>query len=295
MFIFRKLSFWGALLGLLATVLMVQRTTRITPLPDPPVPPASKPTPDSLGAAGIVEALRENTSIGVPAGGLVKRVPVCVWDQVQPGDILFELDDRELVARLRAEDAELRVQEAEFNRLRRQSQRTQALHADRLVPDEEADRRRDELAVQEARVEAARAAILGTQTLLERLVVRAPVAGTVLQVNTRVGEYVAPGAPTPPVLVGAISELQVRAEVDEQIASLVRPGRPAIGYLKGDSSRPIEMEFVRIEPYVIPKRNLTGASTERVDTRVLQVIYKFAKSQSLPIYVGQQMDLFLPR
>jgi RND family efflux transporter MFP subunit len=295
MFILRKLSFWGALLGLLATVWMVQRTTRITPLPDPPVAPASKPSPDSIGAAGIVEALRENTSIGVPAGGLVKRVPVCVWDQVQAGDILFELDDREFVARLRSEEAELRVQEAEFNRLRRQSERTQALHADRLVPDEEADHRRDELAVQEARLGAARAAILGTQTLLERLVVRAPVAGTVLQVNTRVGEYVVAGAPTPPVLLGAISELQVRAEVDEQIASQVRPGQPALGYLKGDSSRPIEMEFVRIEPFVIPKRNLTGASAERVDTRVLQVIYKFANAHPLPIYVGQQMDLYLPR
>jgi hypothetical protein len=49
------------------------------------------------------------------------------------------------------------------------------------------------------------------------------------------------------------------------------------------------LQFVRVEPYVIPKRNLTGDSTERVDTRVLQVIYKLPKEARL--YPGQQMDL----
>ena len=42
----------------------------------------------------------------------------------------------------------------------------------------------------------------------------------------------------------------------------------------------------------MPKRSLTGASTERVDTRVLQVIYRFHPDQ-LPIHVGQQMDVFI--
>jgi hypothetical protein len=49
---------------------------------------------------------------------------------------------------------------------------------------------------------------------------------------------------------------------------------------------------VRFEPYVIPKRSLTGESTERVDTRVLQVIYAM-KTKDLPIFVGQQMDVYI--
>jgi HlyD family secretion protein len=44
---------------------------------------------------------------------------------------------------------------------------------------------------------------------------------------------------------------------------------------------------------VIPKRSLTGASTERVDTRVLQVIYRFPNTLGRPVYVGQQVDLFI--
>ncbi len=49
---------------------------------------------------------------------------------------------------------------------------------------------------------------------------------------------------------------------------------------------------MRIEPYVVPKKSLTGDSTERVDTRVLQVIFSFTRGD-LPIFVGQQMDVFI--
>jgi hypothetical protein len=48
---------------------------------------------------------------------------------------------------------------------------------------------------------------------------------------------------------------------------------------------------VRFEPYVIPKKNLTGDSTERVDTRVLQVI--FGLDSGAPVYAGQQLDVFV--
>ena len=49
---------------------------------------------------------------------------------------------------------------------------------------------------------------------------------------------------------------------------------------------------MRFEPYVVPKQSLTGDSTERVDTRVLQVIFSFTRGE-LPIFVGQQMDVFV--
>jgi HlyD family secretion protein len=73
----------------------------------------------------------------------------------------------------------------------------------------------------------------------------------------------------------------------------VRPGARAAGYVKGDGTRRIELRFERIEPYVVPKKSLTGASTERVDTRVLQVIFSFTAPTERPIYVGQQLDLFI--
>ena len=90
-----------------------------------------------------------------------------------------------------------------------------------------------------------------------------------------------------------VDTFQVRVDVDEQNAMSVRADQPATAFLKGDSKTPYPLAFVRIEPFVIPKVSLTGASTERVDTRVLQVIYRLQKPANTPLYVGQQVDVFI--
>jgi hypothetical protein len=72
----------------------------------------------------------------------------------------------------------------------------------------------------------------------------------------------------------------------------VREEAMAVGYLRGNKAINASLKFVRFEPYVIPKVSLTGESTERVDTRVLQAIYSFERGD-LPIYVGQQMDVYI--
>jgi hypothetical protein len=128
---------------------------------------------------------------------------------------------------------------------------------------------------------------------LERLVVRAPTDCTVLQVDVRKGEFAPSGALEQPlVLVGDLAVLHVRVDVDENDAWRLVPGAPARAYVRGNSRLSTDLRFVRVEPYVVPKRSLTGDSTERVDTRVLQAIYAFDPA-GLRVYVGQQMDVFI--
>lgn len=289
----RKLSLWAALGGVAFVILMVRKTTAVEPMPTPVSPPAQKQSARGIAAAGMVEALRENTSVGVPSAALVQQVFVKVWDRVEIGTPLLQLDDRDLQAQLTTQKADVRVREAELAKARRQHERAESLRASQGVSQDEADTRRDEFAVAQARLESARATVAQTETLIERLTVRAPIRGTILQVNTRAGEYATPNTSTPPLLLGSIEEMQVRADVDEQIAPRVKAGSKAIGYVKGDTQHAIALEFVRIEPFVTPKRNLTGSSSERVDTRVLQVIYKFPNDLARRVYVGQQMDLFI--
>jgi RND family efflux transporter MFP subunit len=295
MIVLRKLSFWLACLGVFAAAsLVIQlRGALLEPVPPPPVPPPAKPFARGVGATGLVESIHENTSVGVPQAGLVTAVHIRVWERVTAGQPLLQLDDRELRAQLGPQRAQVAVAEAGFIRLREQLVRLEAVGDVRAVSAEEIKTRRSDVAVASAQLEAAKAAVLHTEALLERLVVRAPIAGTVLQVSVRPGEYVSPGAPTPPVVVGAIDEVQVRADVDEQLAPRVRRGARAVGYIKGVAAEPVPLEFVRIEPFVVPKRSLTGSSIERVDTRVLQVIYKFPNLPARSVYVGQQMDVFI--
>ena len=127
---------------------------------------------------------------------------------------------------------------------------------------------------------------------LNRLVVTAPISGEILQCKVHPGEYAQAGPLAQPlILMGATARLNVRADVDEQDAWRVKAGATATGTVRGNTGDRLPLHFVRVEPYVIPKRNLTGDSTERVDTRVLQVI--FALDPGARVYAGQQLDVFV--
>ena len=141
-----------------------------------------------------------------------------------------------------------------------------------------------------AEVVQAEAALHQTEVDIERSTVRAPVDGTVLQVNVREGIYAQPNSDL--VLLGDTRTLHVRVDVDEESAPLVRPGGHARCTLKGLPGVEIPLAFVRIEPFIQPKKSLTGDNTERVDTRVLQVIFKLGPTP-LTVYVGQQVDVFM--
>src|SRR5262245_15996773 len=128
-------------------------------------------------------------------------------------------------------------------------------------------------AIARATVAQARSQVEQTRTELERLKVKAPVDGEVLQVNVRPGEFV--GAPPGQALIvlGSVDMLHVRIDIDEHDIPRYRPGAAAYASVRGRPTEQIPLTFVRVEPYVIPKKSLTGNNQERVDTRVLQVIY----------------------
>jgi multidrug resistance efflux pump len=163
----------------------------------------------------------------------------------------------------------------------------------RAVSAEEVRTKENDVLVAQAQLQAARAQVAQNKVRLERLTVTAPRAGTILQVNIRSGEFASATPKSPAMMLGDVEHLQVRADVDEQNAPRLQPGQAATAFVKGDTAQPIELRFVRIEPYVVPKTSLTGASTERVDTRVLQVIYAFQRPKDRAVYVGQQVDVFV--
>jgi HlyD family secretion protein len=150
-----------------------------------------------------------------------------------------------------------------------------------------------DLAVARAQIAQAEAQVEATRVEIARLEVRAPIAGQILQVKVRVGESASTGVlATPLMVLGATAVLHLRVDIDEHDAWRVRPGAAAEGHVRGNPEQHTALRFVRFEPFVVPKRSLTGDSTERVDTRVLQVLYAFERA-TLPVYVGQQMDVFI--
>lgn len=150
-----------------------------------------------------------------------------------------------------------------------------------------------DLAVARSEVAQAAAQVKQVQTDIQRLTVTAPMDGVILQKRVRVGQFAECGPTSEPLMImGGGSNLNIRADIDESDAWRVRPDTAAVAYVRGGTKEKIPLEFVRFEPYVLPKKSLTGDSTERVDTRVLQAIYRI-KDPNASVHVGQQMDVYI--
>ncbi len=147
--------------------------------------------------------------------------------------------------------------------------------------------------VSQAAVAMADSQVRSTKIQLERLVVRALADGEILQVNIRPGQLAASLWNQALVVIGDSNRLHVRVDIDENDVPLFDPQAKAIATLKGRPGVQFELTPFKVEPYVIPKKSLTGDNSERVDTRVLQVVYSLPDQRSMPLYIGQQMDAYV--
>ena len=328
----------------------------------PPVEPGRSPFGSQVAGVGLVEPETENISVGTPLPGVVQAVRVRVDDgvRVKAGQVLFELDDRQLRAELAARQAALtgaraqlaktvahhrkqeeppldaKLAEAKANLEDKTALYTRVKAGGSLSAEELNSRRMavevaktqvqkaaadldllragawevDRL-VAEAAVAQAEAAVAQTTTELARLKVTAPrvhrpdvpptrdpipeadlVEFKVLQVNVRPGEFVSAGGGLPLVVLGTVGRLHARVDIDENDIGRFRRSAPGVATARGAAGKSFPLRFVRVEPYVIPKKSLTGGNVERVDTRVLQVIYAI-DAPTPDLYVGQQLDVAL--
>jgi len=296
-----------AIAGIAYATIAVMRTHPHRETSDPPAAPPTSPFQETVAGVGLIEASTENISIGAHLPGVVARVFVNVGQQVKASDPLFQLDDRHLIADLEVRKAALAASEAKVQTAatsladaRDQFDRAKSLSTTKVIsPDEFA--RRDfavqtaEARLNEARAEvtAASAAVRMTETELDRSTVRAPIDADVLQIKIRAGEYAPAGlTPIPLLVLGNIRPLHLRVDVDEHEAWRIKPDAHAVAQLRGNPEAKASLKFVCFEPLIVPKRSLTGDSIERVDTRVLQVIYEITPGD-VPLFVGQQMDVFI--
>jgi HlyD family secretion protein len=144
---------------------------------------------------------------------------------------------------------------------------------------------------------------LSASALLSKYTLRAPEDGVVLAINPTVGSYVSgQGAydsytqGMDPVLVlgSAHQRLSVRCYVDE----ILVPHLPAAGKMKAQmsvrgSNVKIPLQFVRMQPVVSPKIELSDQRQERVDVRVLPIIFRVEKPKDLNLYPGLLVDVYI--
>jgi len=150
-----------------------------------------------------------------------------------------------------------------------------------------------DLQVTQAILAARTAEVDALQLLMDRLTVRAPRDGVVLRRAIEPGELASLDRRTPALILGDLDHLSVRAQVDEEDIALVGAHSKAVGITRGAAPVQIQLRLKRIEPYARRKTDLTGDNMERVDTRVIDVLFEVAAPTSTPIYPGQAVDVFI--
>ncbi len=156
---------------------------------------------------------------------------------------------------------------------------------------------------QERQYDALEKSYMASSALLSKYTLKAPADGTVLAISPAVGGFIsaqgsydsyAQGMTPVMILGGPKSALNVRCYVDE----ILVPRLPDPSRMKGQmsvrgSNAKFALEFVRTQPFVSPKIELSNQRLERVDVRVLPVIFRIQKPQNANLYPGELVDVYI--
>lgn len=300
-----------AVVAIIVSLVLVFRTQPDRTLAQPVTTPATNPAANrpTVAGAGVIEPSSELIEIAALVPGVVDRLYVEPGQRVAAGAPLFSVDSRE--ARAAVAEAEARLARSRQNVAaartslgvaRRQYALYQSAGDPRAVSRQEVitsggsvEDASARVAVAQAEAREAQAQLEAARVTLARHTVRAPRSATVLQVRIRPGEYATagPNAGDPLIAMGVTEPLHVRVDIDENEIERVALNRPAVISPRGAANQRTQVSFVRAEPLVVPKRSLTNAATERVDVRVLQLIYALPGTNH-GYFVGQQVDGFVP-
>jgi len=283
------LSIIGILAGLVAAYLFgIERKAQ------PPVfKPVSSPYDSAIYANGIIESDQSsgaNINIYPEVSGPITRVLVREGQTVSAGTLLFTIDDSVPGANVELAEANLKAARDQYDKRRA---------AYDIDPKSIS---KDVLDTAEDAVNQAAATLKAANALLQKFSVKAPLDGVVLALNATAGSYVSSQGAydaytqgfDPLVVMGAPQNyLAVRCYVDEILVSRL----PSPWHIRAQMSLrgtdiKVPLEFVRVQPYVSPKIELSNERQEQVDLRVLPVIFRFEKKDA-PVYPGQLVDVYI--
>lgn len=148
------------------------------------------------------------------------------------------------------------------------------------------DRRRAEAELARAQAQLAEAG-----AMLAKTYIRSPIDGVVLRRKRRAGESVQAGGAEPVVVLGDLSRLRVRADVDETDVARIAVGQRAYVTAEAYGDKKFTGTVVRIGEILGRKNVRTDEPVERVDTKILETLIELDPGQQIPL--GLRVDTFI--
>ncbi|MEI8187275.1 MAG: biotin/lipoyl-binding protein [Chlorobiaceae bacterium] len=303
-----KLLIGFAIIGTLLAI----GSAYISGIPAKPQPPAFKPASNpyekGIYANGIVETVQtsgENINVYPEVSGTVVKILVAEGQHVPAGTPLLIMDDSVQRATTESAKAQIEVAKATYKTLSDQYGKLKAswLLDPRSVSKDVLDTSENAVKGAKANLELTQKQYQAAKALLAKYVINSLSDGKVLSINTAVGSYISSlgvystytGVLQPVIVLGNMqNDLAVRCYIDEILIHRIPDPADirARMFIRGTDIN-VPLKFLRIQPKVSPKIELSSERTERVDVRVLPVIFSFEKQKGISIYPGQLVDVYI--
>ncbi len=303
-----KLLIGFAVIGILLAI----GSAYISGIPAKPQPPAFKPASNTYAkgiyANGIVETVQasgENINVYPEVPGTVVKILVTEGQYVKAGTPLLMLEDSVQRSTTASSKAQIDVAKATYKNLQDQYSKLKVSWVldPRSVSKDVLDTAENAVRGAKANLELTQKQYQAANALLAKYVIKALSDGTVLSLNTAVGSYISSqgvyssytGAFRPVLVMGNMKgDLAVRCYIDEILINRIPdPSDIQARMTIHGTDISVPLKFVRIQPNVSPKIELSSQRTERVDVRVLPVIFSFEKRKGVSIYPGQLVDVYI--
>jgi HlyD family secretion protein len=234
-------------------------------------------------AKGEIKSSVSNTRVGTikacrraylapSTGGNVAKLYVKEGEKVKQQQLLLEVWNGDLKAKLQLQKAQIKVNKATARQVceqadgakREAKQLIELKKVDHIISEDQVDKANTSAKAlssaclaSHATIEVAQANFSVVEQAIERTLVRAPFDGTVAEINAELGEYVTPsppGIPTlPPIDLLDISCLTVSAPIDEVDAPQIKQGMTTCVTLDAFTEPRCSGIVTRIAPYVLEK------------------------------------------
>ncbi|WP_295420556.1 efflux RND transporter periplasmic adaptor subunit [Sulfurovum sp.] len=256
------------------------------------IPSVTLPFNSFIAGTGVVEAASKNIAVSAPVSSIVQKIYVQSGDKVHKGMLLFEIDDTLLQSQLEIAKANIRADEAKSISAKHYFELIENFKkaSPQIVTKLKYTQAQDRFHEAEEQLAASKTKLIALKDQLKRYKVYSPIDGVVLMSEISEGDFF--DTRSKAFIIGS-DRINIRVSINEYDISKFRPGTKAVAYMRGNTKEKMELTYLYTIPYVIPKTNLTGRSTERTDTRVLQVIYAAKRTKTFPLYVGEQLDVFI--
>jgi len=281
-----------SIIGITVGVAVIFYDERPTESQTLPIPELTPPYKNFIAGTGIVESSSKNIQIGSLVSGVISQVNVESGERIKKGELLFTLNKKMITAKITAQQADIALANTKLKKAQDQFQIIENFKkiSPNMVKKTEYTTAKDNVAQAVADLRVAKSKLKVLQQQLTLYAIYSPIDGKVLESKLSIGKYFPKNST---LLTIGSNQHNLRVDINEYDVYKFTPNTNAVAFVRGHPKLKIPLKYLYTMPYVVPKKNLTGLSTERTDTRVLQVLYALPKKVDFPLFVGQQLDVFI--